>query len=120
MQAADCQLCQRHRGFITPEPTRECIHTCIGCGFWSERVECSGIYYCPNPLCRACGVTNTIIARCKREGVQVVEDDNGFSVDEDELRRVQQKMVREISDDALLTFLREKYPTFMSDLAGAP
>lgn len=31
------------------------INRCIGCGIQDKRVECGGIYHCPNPLCRACG-----------------------------------------------------------------
>lgn len=31
------------------------IYKCCGCGLVREDVECSGIYYCPNPVCTATG-----------------------------------------------------------------
>jgi hypothetical protein len=118
VKQADCKYCQQHDTLFLSAPDRDCIHTCCGCGFWGDRVECSGIYYCPNPLCRACGVTNTIIARCKREGVPVYEADGRYTVQDTDIRRVQQLMVREIGDEALLAFLRERYPSFMAELDG--
>lgn len=33
------------------------IYICIGCGLEDKKVECSGIYYCPNPFCSASGST---------------------------------------------------------------
>lgn len=117
MKTSECKYCERSGGAV-PDSDRECIHTCFGCGFWSEHVECSGIYYCPNPLCRSCGVTNTIVARCKREGVEVIETGSGYDIDGDGLRRTQIAMVRECDDESLLAFIREKYPAFMAELLG--
>lgn len=34
------------------------IYTCIGCGLTHRRVECKGIYYCPNVMCTASGNYN--------------------------------------------------------------
>lgn len=31
------------------------INRCIGCGIQDARIECGGIWHCPNPLCRAAG-----------------------------------------------------------------
>jgi hypothetical protein len=92
---------------------KECMHTCIGCGFWSRSVECRGIYYCPNPLCRACGVTNTIVARCRKEGVTIRATSDGYEIDDIDVVRVQRIMVSEITDEALRTFIRTKYPEFV-------
>lgn len=30
-------------------------YTCFSCGVQHEKVECQGIYYCPNALCMGCG-----------------------------------------------------------------
>ena len=31
------------------------MYTCGSCGLYHKKVECSGIYHCPNALCKGCG-----------------------------------------------------------------
>lgn len=41
---------------FTPDLTND-IYKCCSCGLVSAKVECSGIYYCPNKLCTVSGST---------------------------------------------------------------
>jgi len=40
---------------MTKTDIKKDIWTCSACGITDSRVECSGIYHCPNPLCSMCG-----------------------------------------------------------------
>lgn len=40
---------------LDPECEGRCVYRCGGCGLHHPEVECGGIYYCPNPLCRSVG-----------------------------------------------------------------
>lgn len=31
------------------------MYTCFSCGLFHEKVECQGIWHCPNALCLGCG-----------------------------------------------------------------
>lgn len=31
------------------------MYTCFSCGLFNERVECQGIWFCPNALCMGAG-----------------------------------------------------------------
>ena len=51
------------------------VYTCIGCGLNDEKVECAGIYHCPNPFCSACGSTYW-----KAENLNVLKDKDGYTL----------------------------------------
>jgi hypothetical protein len=109
MNPSERPKCQPH-SFIRKDDSKECMHTCFSCGFWGERVECYGIYCCPNPMCGGCGAS--WIARDLKS---VVDLGSSFSVDEDELRAAQVEHVKSIIDEALLAFLRMKYPDVVAE-----
>ena len=56
-----------------PIKTDSDIYTCIGCKLNDEKVECGGIYYCPNPFCSVSGATNW-----KSNNLNVRETSDGF------------------------------------------
>lgn len=41
---------------FVPDMTKD-HYVCCSCELRHRYVECAGIYYCPNPLCLACGAT---------------------------------------------------------------
>ena len=53
------------------------VYVCIGCGLYHRRVECGGIYYCPNVLCNMCGAThwktNKPWSRSVDNGVEILD-----------------------------------------------
>lgn len=125
MKEIDCEFCNRYprpKGLgADPKPSdRECIHTCLGCGYHGDRVDCSGIYFCPNPLCRACGATGSILRKCKALGVKVTSSHEGYDIADEDVRLVQDTLIRECTDTRLLAFLHMKYPSRMSDVFGLP
>jgi hypothetical protein len=81
MRTKDCPLCVRFLSSPFGDPDRECIHTCHSCGYHDKDVECSGVYFCPNPLCRMCG------ASWIADGLKKVDvpGTNGYTVDGNEL-----------------------------------
>lgn len=85
---------------------------CIGCGYNDRSVECSGIYYCPNPMCTATG--GNWIAR---NLPSVKGTSRGFTVDGDELHASRLKYIASMlgSDPKLSAFLREQYPDIVAE-----
>lgn len=51
------------------------IYTCTCCRLIDEKVECTGIYYCPNPFCRMSGAANW-----KRDNLDVEETSDGLAL----------------------------------------
>lgn len=112
MKSSECHLCLKYNNRLFASPDKECIHTCIGCKLWHEKVECSGIYYCPNPYCRACGAS-WIAYRCSSKK----EEKGGITVDDAELRTVRLAAFNE-ADLAVRNHIAKTHPElFVTDAA---
>jgi hypothetical protein len=77
---------------------------CIGCGLKSDKVEAAGIYYCPNPLCRASGGA---WFRRKLTSYQEISPEN-HSVDLEEWLFKGWEEVQKTSDRALLKAAKKR------------
>jgi hypothetical protein len=55
--------------------TERNLYKCISCGIVDEKVECGGIYHCPNPFCTASGSTYW-----KTKNLNVKEDSSGITL----------------------------------------
>lgn len=48
------------------------IYTCGSCGLTHPKVECGGIYHCPNPLCFGCGGHTHRVPHTDEDGTDVL------------------------------------------------
>lgn len=85
--------------------SRPRLETCISCGLDDERVECGGIYHCPNPVCT---VTGAVWARRPLKSYRDNDRENTHSVDVDELLAVYLPDLLALAPDAPMRLAAER------------
>lgn len=83
------------------------IDTCARCGITHPQVECQGIHFCPNPICRSCGATNL-----KRDLLDVEEENFKFYVNLLDLERLAHELIADIENHHTMERVAAKGPDY--------